>query len=194
MPALGEKEWENHAKLIGTVTLTWNRNVHQLLQIFTHLTGIETPLAEAIFFSLQSDSSQRRLIRRVADTVDLADVDREALKKLLKKLEGVSTGRNLAAHVIFGVSAFDPATGTWGPKVVPALATPQDPRLREDFTQQFMQVIRTLDEIYRALEDWLVHTPYPPRPWAGPPLPIAAATLAAIRADRLAAGEELFEE
>ena len=180
MAVLGEKEWLEHATLIGTVTLSWNRAVHQLLRVFTHLTGIETPVAEAIFFSPQSDSSQRYLIKRVAEAVGLDKIHQDELNKLLKRLEGVSTGRNLAAHIIFGVSAFDPISNTWAPKVVPALTPPQDRRLENDFDAQFREVERKLAQIYHDLEHWLIHTPYPNRPWPGPPLPIAAQ--AAMRA------------
>ena len=31
-----------------------------------------------------------------------------------------------------------------------------------------------MDAIYQEMEDWLVQTPYPPRAWTGPPLPLAA--------------------
>jgi hypothetical protein len=175
MTVLGKKEWQEHAALVGAVTLAWNRNVHQLLRVFTHLTGIESPIADAIFFSPQSDSSQRRLIKRVADAVNLADADQNALNNILKRLDKVSTGRNLAAHIIFGISAFDPATGTWGPKVVPALTPLQDSRLQDDFAKQFMDIEQEMARIYEALENWLVCTPFPKRPWAGPPLPLAAA-------------------
>lgn len=183
MAVFGEKEWRDHAALVGAVTLAWNRNVHQLLRVFTHLTGVESPVADAIFFSPQSDSSQRRLIKNVADAVGLAARDLDVLSKLLKQLESVSTGRNLAAHIIFGVTAFDPTTGVWGPKVVPVVSPPQDPRLRDDFAGQFREAERKLAEIYEGLEHWLVHTPFPERPWGGPPLPIAAA--AAAEAERL---------
>lgn len=177
----GEKEWLEHAALVGSVTLAWNRNVHQLLRVFTHLTGVESPVADAIFFSTQSDSSQRRLIRKVAEVVDLAPDRRIALNALLKDLDNVSTGRNLAAHIIFGVTAFDEKTGAWGPKVVPALQVQQDRRLRDDFTAQFIEVEQTLAEIFAKLEDWLVHTPFPTRSWPGSPLPLAAAQLAEVR-------------
>lgn len=178
MAVLGEKEWNEHAALIGAVTLAWNRTVYQLLRVFIHLTGVESPLADAIFFSPQSDSSQRRLIKRVAEAVGLTKADQDALHKLLSRLDKLSTGRNLAAHVIFGVTAFDQATGIWGPKVVPALTPPQDHRLHDDFTAQFKKAERDLDQIFRDLEHWLVHTPFPARAWGGPPLPVAAAAQA----------------
>lgn len=175
MPALGEKEWQEHAALVGAVTLAWNQTVHQLLRVFCHLTGLESPLAEAIFFSPQSDSAQRNLIKRVAAAVGLADGDRKTLDKLLKRLEVASRGRNLATHMIFGITAFDQDTGIWGPKVVPSLTPPQDSRLEADFTAQFRKVEHELAAIHRDLEHWLGHTPFPDRPWGGPPFPRAAA-------------------
>ena len=178
MAVLGEKEWNEHAALIGAVTLAWNRTVYQLLRVFIHLTGVESPVADAIFFNPQSDSSQRRLIKRVAEAVGLTKADSDALNKLLSRLDKVSTGRNLATHVIFGVTAFDLATGVWGPKVVPALTPPQDRRLQDDFTSQFRKLERDLGSIYQDLEHWLIHTPFPARAWGGPPLPVAAAAQA----------------
>lgn len=190
MTVLGEKEWNEHAALIGAVTLAWNRTVYQLLRVFTHLTGVESPVADAIFFSPQSDSSQRRLIRRVAEAVGLAKADQDALNKLLSRLDKVSTGRNLATHVIFGVTAFDRATGIWGPKVVPALSPPQDHRLQDDFASQFRKVERDLGNIFQDLEHWLMYTPFPARAWGGPPLPVAAAA----QAERGIAEAEFLQE
>lgn len=190
MAGFGAKEWEEHAALVGKVTLSWNRCVHQLLRVFTHLTGVESPVADAIFFSPQSDSSQRRLIERVAGAVGLAEKDQAKLKALLRRIEKVSAGRNLAAHTIFGLSAYDPATGVWEPTVVPALSPPQDSRLQADFSRQFREADIKLSDIYQDLEHWLVHTPFPDRPWGGPPMPLAAA----IELKSLAASPSAFEE
>jgi hypothetical protein len=165
----GREEWNLHAELIGRVTLSWNQNVHQLLRIFSHLTGLSSPLTDALFFSHQSDRGQRQLIRRTADAVGLRQEDKTALLKILKRLDAVSTGRNLAVHTVFGLSLFDPTTGAWGPAVVPALRPAQDPRLETDFASQFERIDRKLEAIYRDLEDWLVHTPFPVRPWGMPP-------------------------
>ena len=175
MLALGTKEWQEHATLIGEVNLSWNRTVHQLLRIFIHLTGIESPLADAIFFSPQSDSSQRRMIKKVAEAVELEADAAKKLEKILKRLERVSSGRNLAAHMIFGISMFDPETGAWGPKVVPALPTSQDPRLEPDFTTQFRKVDADLSSIYQDLDEWLSRAPLPDRAWGHPPFPKYAA-------------------
>ena len=181
MVKFGEEQWRAHAELVGAVALEWNRNVFQLLRVFTHLTGVETPLAEVIFFSSQSDSAQRHLIKRVAETVNLASSHRDALRKLLKRLEKVSTNRNLAVHTIFGLSAFDPETSAWRPTVVPALNPPQDRRLEIDFVTQFSTARRELDQIFNELENWLLHTPFPERAWGGPPMPVEAAKWAERR-------------
>ena len=181
MAALGAQEWQEHATLVGHVTLSWNRTVHQLLRIFVHLTGIESPLAEAIFFSPRSDSAQRRLIREVAKAVELNDDSLKDLEKIFRKLDKASTGRNLAAHMIFGITMFDPETGAWGAKVVPALPTTQDPRLAADFAEQFRMVDEQLSGIYQDLESWLLHAPIPDRSWGTPPYPkYAAAKLQAL--------------
>ncbi len=180
MPTLGEKEWHDHAALVGAVTLSWNHNVHQMLRVFCHLTGLESPLADAIFFSHQSDRSQRQLVLRVAKAVSLGPTHLKTLDKLVRRLDEAAPGRNLAAHTIFGVTLFDANSGAWGPKVVPALAT-QDKRLEADFNAQFRRVERELRAINDDLEAWLLHTPFPDRPWGHSPFP-KAANLAALQA------------
>jgi hypothetical protein len=72
----------------------------------------------------------------VAAAVGLAEPDRKMLEKLLERLEKASRGRNLATHMIFGITAFDQEAGIWGPKVLPSLTPPQDPRLEAGFTAQ----------------------------------------------------------
>lgn len=187
--ALGEKEWSDHAELIGQVNLAWNQVVHQLLRVFCHLTGIESPLAEAIFFGPQSDNAQRRLIKRVAYAVELEAESSKRLAKLLDRIDRASAGRNLAAHIIFGVTMFDPDTGAWGAKVVPALKPAQDIRLEEDFTAQFRRVHEDLSSIYRDLEEWVIHTPFPERPWGALPFPKAAAERVALIVEELRQAE-----
>lgn len=187
MPALGEKEWNEHAALVGAVTLAWNHNVHQMLRIFCHLTGLESPLAEAIFFSHQSDRSQRMLVQNVAKAVGLDEPYVKTLDKLIRRLDKAASGRNLAAHTIFGVTLFDAHSGAWGPKVVPALATPQDKRLEVDFDRQFRRVEHELRAIYDDLEAWLLHTPFPDRPWGHPPFPKAANLIAQLGAEAIEA-------
>lgn len=167
--AIGEEAWRRHAERVGRVTLAWNTATMQLLRVFSHLTGLGSPLAETLFFSHKSDRAQRGLIKAVAAIGDLADGDRKTLVTILKELDGVAVGRNLAAHTIFSVSLFEPETGVWGPRVVPALTPPQDPRLSDDFDAQFAAVEQELASLHRRLEDWLVHTPFPTRQWSGAP-------------------------
>jgi hypothetical protein len=177
---LGGKEWREHAAIVGGVTLAWNQCVFRLLQVFVHLTGIESPVADAIFFGTLSDSGQRRMIQRVSECVCLDDRYVKSLGALLARIDKASSGRNLAAHTVFGVTAFDPASGAWGPKVVPALDPPQDKRLREDFAAQFAEAEATLWAIANDLEQWVVNTPYPPRSWGHPPLPKALQSAQAL--------------
>lgn len=161
MTGIGEKEWREHAELLGQVTLGWNLTVFKLLQIFVHLTGIGGQLADAIFFSHQSDRAQRGLIARTAQAVAVGDED-------LKRLEKIATQRNLATHTIFSLSIFDPDTHQWRPTVVPALTPAQDKRLEKDFTSQFRRLDNDLGVILGDLEEWLLHTPFPERAWGMP--------------------------
>jgi hypothetical protein len=167
---LGEDEWHRHSELLGRVTSAWNHNVYQLLRVFEHLTGLPEPTLRAIFFSHRSDKAQRELIAAVAEAVEVRENERLTLKKLLNRLDKAATKRNLAAHTIFGLRQ-GWANGAWGAQVVPALGPEHDERLDADFAAQFAQVERELKAIFQALEDWLVHTPFPDRPWGHPPFP-----------------------
>jgi hypothetical protein len=165
---IGEAEWNAHAQLIGQVMLAWSRTTHQLLRVFTHLTGLGSPLAETLFFSHASDSGQRKLILATAEAVELDPAPTAELKKLLKRLEKVAGARNVAAHTIFGITAFDAETGLWGLKIMPALGSHVDKRREADVVKQFNDAATELGAIYAALDNWIVHTQYPPRLWGTP--------------------------
>jgi hypothetical protein len=166
--AIGAREWSQHAEVVGRITLAWNAAVYQLLRVFTHLTGLDSPYAEAIFFSHRSDQGQRLLIRRIVNAVELPDPYKTTLEKLLKRLDKVATDRNLAAHTPFGISLYDPQSGQWGARVVAALTPPHDPRLKQDFDAQFRKAEEELSVVGRELNEWIIHSPYPPRPWGSP--------------------------
>lgn len=166
---IGETAWNDHALVIGRLMLAWNRTTHQVLRVFTHLTGLGSPLAEAIFFSHTSDATQRKLVLAIAEAVELPATSTASLKSLFKRLEKVAGARNVAAHTTFGLSLFDPDAGTWGPKVVPALGPHVDKRRERDVIGQFTKAMSELDRVYAELETWLVHTPFPPRLWNHPP-------------------------
>lgn len=166
---IGETAWNDHALLIGRLMLPWTRTTHQVLRVFTHLTGLGSPLAEAIYFSHTSDAAQRRLVMAIAEAVELPAALTADLKRLFKRLEKVAAARNVAAHTTFGLSLFDPEAGTWGPKVIPALGPHVDKRREGDVESQFKKATVELDNVYAELETWLVHTPFPDRLWRHPP-------------------------
>ena len=102
--------------------------------------------------------------------MEVGDESRAALEKLLKRLEKVSTSRNLGAHTIFGLSTIDPETSTWSLRVVPALPAELKAKLESDFVAQFKRAEHDLQAIYKDLEEWLIHTPFPTRLWGSPAL------------------------
>jgi hypothetical protein len=170
MARLGDEEWRAHAELVGRVTIAWNHCTHQLLRVFRHLTGFPPDIAGEIFLSHRSDQGQRYMLKRLVAVVDAGTEPRAALLKHLKRLETISSRRNLAAHTIFGFQMIDPETSTWSPKVVPALPPELNGKLERDFVAQFERAERDLQAVYWGLEQWLDHSPYPPRPWGTPML------------------------
>jgi len=162
---IGETEWKAHAELVGQVTLAWSRNTHQLLRVFTHITGLGSPMAETVFFSHASDAWQRKMLLDLAATMKLPEGPNAELKKIFKRLEKVAGARNVAAHTPFGVTLFDLETGAWGPKVVPALGCHVDKRREADVVRQLRKASDELASIYDALEHWIIHTQYPERMW-----------------------------
>lgn len=162
---IGEAEWKVHAELVGQVMLAWSRNTHQLLRVFTHITGLGSPMAETLFFSYASDAGQRKVLLDLAAAMELASGPTDELKKILKRLEKVAGARNVAAHTPFGLTLFDLEAGAWAPKVVPALGRHVDKRREADVVRQLRKANAELSSIYDALEHWLVHTQYPERLW-----------------------------
>lgn len=162
---IGEAEWQVHAELVGQVMLAWSRNTHQLLRVFTHITGLGSPMAETLFFSYASDSGQRKVLLGLAEAMKLAPGPTDELKKIFKRLEKVAGARNVAAHTPFGLTLFDLETGAWAPKVVPALGRHVDKRREADVVRQLRKADAELSSIYDALEHWLMHTQYPERLW-----------------------------
>jgi hypothetical protein len=162
---IGETEWKAHAELVGQVMLAWSRNTHQLLRVFTHVTGLGSPMAETIFFSHASDAAQRRMLLDLAGALGLAPESTEDLEKIFKRLEKVAGARNVAAHTPFGMTLFDLETRAWAPKVVPALGRHVDKRREADVVRQLRKAEIELDSIYGALESWLIQTQYPERLW-----------------------------
>lgn len=164
---IGETEWKAHAELVGQVMLAWSRNTYQLLRVFTHITGLGSPLAETLFFSHASDAGQRKMLLEIATAMELSPGPTDELKRIFKRLEKVAGARNVAAHTPFGITLFDLETGAWGPKVIPALGRHVDKRRETDVLRQLQKADAELASIYDALEHWLVHTKYPQRLWSG---------------------------
>lgn len=162
---IGEAEWKSHAELVGQVMLAWSRNTHQLLRVFTHITGLGSPLAETLFFSHASDAGQRKMLLDLATAMELPADPTNELKRMFKRLERVAGARNVAAHTPFGITLFDLETGFWGPKVIPALGRHVDKRREADVVRQLRKADAELASIYDALEHWIVHTQYPERLW-----------------------------
>lgn len=62
---ISEGEWKAQAELVGQVMLSWSRNTHQLPRVFTHITGLGSPIAETVFL----DMSQMRVSAKCCSTL-----------------------------------------------------------------------------------------------------------------------------
>ena len=87
---IGEAEWRTHAELVGQVMLAWSRNTHQLLRVFTHITGLGSPMAETLFFSHTSDAGQRKMLLDLAAAMELSPGPADELKGIFKRLEKIA--------------------------------------------------------------------------------------------------------
>ena len=76
-----EKQYDEHAALVGHVTLAWS-NIHsEVFAIFSLLCGMEGRRSEAIFFALKSDASQRDITLAIINEV-VSEQIRNKAKKL----------------------------------------------------------------------------------------------------------------
>ena len=76
-----EKQYDEHAALVGHITLAWS-NIHsEVFAIFSLLCGMEGRRSEAIFFALKSDASQRDITLAIINEV-VSEQIRNKAKKL----------------------------------------------------------------------------------------------------------------
>lgn len=151
MKGLGPRAaYTEHATTIGTVTICWNGVQESLFRLFLILSNLPFRTAEAIFFSVRSDSSQRDIVLSVART-ELQDYPDlwQATKSLLKCIGELAGERNAAIHTMWQM---DFLTDTV--KVSPLTRKP--PVLKDDFKSQFYSLAARLTDIDEALLNLLV--------------------------------------
>lgn len=119
-----------HAEQIGNITVRWNFAQYEVLDLFAHFTGLAPKMAEAVFFALKADSSQRDITIAAAAEFDKADpsspdgprLGRRAITAL-KGLGKFAGERNAAVHTAWAVQY----SSDQPPCIVPVRNRPSDP-------------------------------------------------------------------
>ncbi len=94
---------EDHAKLIGSVVIAYNRVQSLLAVLFVAFSDMPAEQAKGAFFSIKSDRGQRDAAL-AASTTALAEhpVLLERFKAAIEKLKELANERNAAVHTNVG--------------------------------------------------------------------------------------------
>jgi hypothetical protein len=140
-----EKKYDEHAALVGHVTLAWS-NIHsEVFEIFSLLCGMQGRRSEVIFFALKSDASQRDVTLAIINEI-LSEPLRNKAKTLFGRISGFAGERNLAAHTMW-------ATRMPDGNITPNPTIRQPSLLRQDYEQQFNTLIVRLRDLFRDMLD-----------------------------------------
>src|SRR5215471_18397682 len=149
MTAVSEdKYYEEHAALLGHVTLAWNDCHYMVLVIFHTLSGDSWERACATFCEQNSDHNRRGITRTLMKKVLRTKNDepmREKTTELLDKLDKLAVERNLATHTIWRQVMPEG-------QVQPHPALPRSKELQEDFKSQFSRLTADLRHLLRELQ------------------------------------------
>jgi hypothetical protein len=150
-----DKYYEDHATLLGHVTLAWNDCHSTVLAIFHTLSGVSWEKAYAIFLALKSDHDRREITLALMKEVLNTNNDqpmRERGTRLLGQLAGLAGDRNLATHTMWVTvmpqREFQP---TGQPEVRPHPNLPRPKNLKDDFKSQFSNLTTNLRNLFREL-------------------------------------------
>ncbi|HRF08999.1 MAG TPA: hypothetical protein PL193_10205 [Xanthobacteraceae bacterium] len=141
------KVYDEHAKLVGRVTMAWAEIHAVLYRIFWGVSGLEREMAEAIFFSLKSDSAQRDLVIAALSERFKAEEDKEVRKsatELIGQVNNYSNQRNAAAHSMWAI-LHPPTT------IIPDPHISKQRNLKEDFVLQFTDLEKNLRTLFTKL-------------------------------------------
>ena len=147
---------EEHAALLGRVTLAWNDCHYMVLWIFHTLSGVSWEKACATFFEQNSDHNRRGItLTRMKEALNTKN-DELMLEKgteLLDNLTNLAVERNLATHTMWASAPIHTmwTTGTPKNEIRPHPAVPRPKNLEEDFKSQFTSLTTKLGSLLREL-------------------------------------------
>jgi hypothetical protein len=139
--------YNEHAALLGHVTLAWNDCHYMVLSIFHTLSGLSWGKAIAVFLALKSDHDRREIALALMTEVLNTDNDRllrEHGSQLLGRLAGLGGERNAATHTMW-------ITVMPEREVRPHPALPRPKILKDDFRSQFAELTTKLRDLFHEL-------------------------------------------
>lgn len=143
--------YNEHAALLGHVTLAWNDCHYMVLSIFHILSGLSWSDAHTKFLALRSDHDRRGITVALVTEVLNTDNDRplrEHFTKLFGELANLANERNVATHTMW-------VTVMPSREVKPHPALPRPDKLKDDFKAQFTELTAKLRELFHEL--WRHH-------------------------------------
>ena len=142
-----DRFYNEHAALLGHVTLAWNDCQSMIMQIFDTLSGTSWGQSTSVFLALKSDQSQRDItVALLLAVLDRADDDgmRQLGTSLVGQLGALAGERNAATHTMW-------ITVMPSRKVQPHPAIPKRKALKPDFKSQFENLTQNLRKLFREL-------------------------------------------
>jgi hypothetical protein len=140
-----DRFYNEHAALLGHVTLAWNDCQSMVMQIFHTLSGTSWGQSTSVFLALKSDQSQRDItIALLLAVLDRAEDDgmRQLGTSLVGQLGALAGERNAATHTMW-------ITVMPSRKVQPHPAIPKRKALQPDFKSQFENLTQNLRNLFR---------------------------------------------
>jgi hypothetical protein len=140
--------YDDHARAIGAVAITWGGAQESLFMVFCELADIPRPHADAIFFALKADSAQRDITVGLAEQVLTEEPHLLAELRRLITLMGKSAGeRNAAIHTMWRA---DREAERVGPSPI---TRRHHPSLKPDHLPQFYELADRMvdvgDQLFR---------------------------------------------
>jgi hypothetical protein len=148
---------EDHAALLGRVTLAWNDCHYMVLVIFNTLSDEGWEKVCTTFFEQPSDHNRRRItqtrIKEVLNTKNDEPIRKKGTQ-LLDALDKLAKERNLATHTMWASVPIHTmwTVGTPKNEIRPHPAVPKPENLEWDFESQFKSLTTKLGSLLRELE------------------------------------------
>jgi hypothetical protein len=135
-----------HAALVGRVSIAWNDVQFEIFKLFAAVSGMPEVRAEAVFFALRNDRSQRDItlaaaLNALLDNGDLFSRCEAAINDAGK----LSGERNAVMHAMW-------ATKYPEGHITPSPFVRGPSKLRkDDFERQFTELTETLRNLFRRI-------------------------------------------